>query len=347
MYPFPCGPTALALYTLLKCKVSPKDGSITRGFAWIKDNNHDKPQSSYEVSMLLLAVTATADQGKTLKASDKANAKEKLTGPMRAWAQALAADLVDRRKARGWRYQVPSGGGGEEEDVSSTQLAALALFAAHRAGIKVKNQVWEDILEFTLAQQEDAGPEVTWEDPLTKQKEVHQARGFAYLKSMNDPEFNKPVGSMTACGVGNLMMARYILTDAGRKRAEWDTRKDAATVQKAVYDGLAWLDHNWSPFNNPLKGNVDVYHLYWLYSFERMMDLIGKQLLGKHPWYSEMGQQILNRQAADGSWNTQTTHEPQDTLDTCFALLFLKRATKGLVPRGAVTGGDGAPADNR
>jgi hypothetical protein len=347
-YLFPSGPTSLALYTLLKCKVPANDNIVKKGFAWLKNENHDKPGSSYELSMLLLAVTATADQAKTLKASDKAVAKDKLSGPMRAWAQTLVSELLDRRKAKGWRYQVQGAQNGEEEDISSTQLAALALFAAHRAGIKVKSGIWEDILEFSMAQQDETGPEVTWEDPLTKAKEVHKARGFAYLRAMNDSEFNRSVGSMTACGVGNVMMARYILSDAGRKRAEWDLRPDAKKVQESVYDGLAWLDHNWSPFANPLKGNADVYHMYWLYSFERMMDLIGKQLLGKHPWYSEMGQQILNKQKEDGSWDTESTHEPQDTLDTCFALLFLKRATRGAIPNPSVTGGsDDGPVDNR
>lgn len=347
-YTHPCGVTALALYTLLKCKVSPKDGSIARGFKWIKDNNHDKPGGSYERSMLLLAVCATADQTKTAKAAAKAAEKVKLSGPMRAWAQTLVDELVENRKARGWRYQIANGAPAEEEDISSTQLAGLALFAAHRAGMKVKPQIWEDVLAFSMEQQEDTGPEMTYEDPVTKVKTTNKARGFAYLKAMNDAEFNRPVGSMTACGVGNVMMARYILSDSGRKRAEWDARPDAAKVQDAVYDGLAWLDANWSAFDNPKKTNVDVYHMYWLYSFERMMDLIGKQLLGKHPWYSDMGQQILNRQSEDGHWDTGSTHDPKDTLDTCFALLFLKRATRGSIPNPSVTGGtDDAPADNR
>ena len=38
-------------------------------------------------------------------------------------------------------------------------------------------------------------------------------------------------------------------------------------------------------------------------------------------------------------WDTGTTHRPADVLDTCFALLFLKRATRDMVPTAAVTGG--------
>jgi hypothetical protein len=354
-YPHPAGPTALALYTLLKCKVPVKDNCITRGFDFLEKSGNDIPGSSYECSMVLLAVTATADQAKTLKASDKSNAKDKLTGKMRGWAQKLVNELLDRRQSHGvWRYnlklksgsaQAPPGG---DEDLSSTQLAALALFAAHRAGIKVRDDVWEGILEYAMAQQDETGPDMPQEDPVTKKKEIWKARGFAYIKGMEDPEEGQAVGSMTACGVGCVQMARFILSDGGRKRAQWDARKDAQKVQESVQDGLAWLEQNWSPFDNPKKSRQNIYTIYWLYSFERMMDLIGKQLLGKHPWYSEMGQQLLNRQNADGHWKTGTTLEPQDTLDTCFALLFLKRATKGAIPNPSITGGsDDAPADNR
>lgn len=350
---YQAGPTSLALYTLLKCKVPAKDPKIVKGFKWLKDN-WEVPGTSYEVSMTLLAITATADSAKTLAASAKGNAKEKLTGPMRGWAQQLVNELLERRQSNGgWRYNMPpkynaAPPPGGEEDLSSTQLATLALFGAYRCGIKVPDKVWEGILSFALSQQDAEGPEVPQEDPVTKKKETWHARGFAYIKGMEDPEEGQATGSMTACGVGCLMMARYILSDEGRKKAQWDARSDAAKVQDAVQDGLAWLEMNWSPFDNPKKERMNIYHIYWLYSFERMMDVIGRQRLGQHMWYSEMGQQILNRQNSDGHWKTGTTLEPQDTLDTCFSLLFLKRATKGAIPNPSITGGsDEAPADNR
>ncbi len=36
---------------------------------------------------------------------------------------------------------------------------------------------------------------------------------------------------------------------------------------------------------------------------------------------------LLAQQHADGSWNDATCMRPTDTLGTCFALLFLKKAT--------------------
>ena len=45
-------------------------------------------------------------------------------------------------------------------------------------------------------------------------------------------------------------------------------------------------------------------------------------------------------------WNTRSTHDPKDILDTCFTLLFLKRATRNLAPA-PITPGEGGPTDNR
>jgi hypothetical protein len=352
MYGHPAGCTALALYTLLKCGVSAKDPTITRGFKYLQDRNDlTMPGGSYETSVLLLAVCATADAAKTMKASEKKIAKATLSGPMRKWAQDLVGHLLDKRQSRTWRYNIPNGATppGGHEDLSSTQLASLALFNAHRLGIKVKEQIWEDILSYALDQQDEVnGPDYIDEDPITKAKETWKSQGFAYLKGQEDPSEGKATGGMTACGVSIVVMARFVLSDAGRKKAQWDARPDAKRVQDAVNNGRAWLINNWSPFENPQKKQGNIYHLYYLYAFERMMDLIGKNLLGKHNWYNEMGQAILNRQAEDGHWKTGVTLEPGDVQDTCFALLFLKRSTRGTIPFPSATGGsDEAPVDGR
>ena len=171
-------------------------------------------------------------------------------------------------------------------------------------------------------------------------------RGFAYIRGSDKPHEAEPRGGMTACGLANLEMARFVLTDGGSKREVWDKRADAAAVQEAIFDGIAWLDRHWSSFEDPNARVSNVYHVYWLYALERAMDLLGLRLVGQHRWYSEMGQELLNRQI-DGHWNTQGTTGGHDVLDTCFALLFLKRATSEQIPNTSVTGGSDGPADNR
>ena len=348
----PAGPTALALYALLKCKQPLKDPIIKKGFDFLS-KYHKKPGSSYETSMVLLAVCATADNSKMSKTVKTMKVKPKLEGQYRSWASTLAKDLDEKRTARGWRYnhqgQAEGDAEGGPEDLSSTQLALLALFAADRLGIRTKDKVWEDALSFSLDQQEDDGPEVSYQDPVdAKLTRKARARGFAYIKGRTEPDEGQATGGMTACGLANIEMCRFVLSDAGAKLDQWNKRADAPKVQEALFDGIAWLEKNWSPFNNPKKRSMNVYHVYWLYALERAMDLLDLKLVGSHSWYNEMGQELLNKQDKDGHWDTKSTHDPSDTLDTSFALLFLKRATKGSIPFGSVTGGsDEPPVDNR
>jgi len=56
-YLYPAGPTALALYTLLKCGVPAEDPVVARGFGWLRARQ-EVPGSSYEISVLLLALEA-------------------------------------------------------------------------------------------------------------------------------------------------------------------------------------------------------------------------------------------------------------------------------------------------
>jgi hypothetical protein len=383
-YKHPAGATALALYALLKCKESVDDPVIKKGFKYLKDK-YKMPGSSYETSMVLLAVTARADPFKRVRASETAGERVKLTGDDRRWAQDLTNYLLKKRekaKKLGWRYNTEAPGlsfsepPGGNQDLSSTQLAALALLAAERCGIKTESKVWNEIITFSMQQQQEDGPEwdravydsggkLTAKDkdkpapggsgdkerygpakPPEGTVEKDKARGFSYIKSDSLPvDEGGPTGGMTACGVGNIMMARYVLMK--RDDPMWG-RRDQKLVQRSVYDGLAWLDMNWSPFNNPLKQRENVYHIYYMYCCERAYDLVGNRLLGKHYWYAEMAEQLVNRQDQKGFWDSNSTHKPEKVLDTSFALLFLKRATKGGIPFPSVTGGgDEPPVDNR
>jgi hypothetical protein len=409
-YTHPAGPTALALYALLKCGVDPKDPVITEGFHWLRAEHiitksydgveeagvtwsHLQAGGAYELSAMILALTAKYDQYKRTKNSAEGIKKGKLKITEKAdldWLHALVQALVERRGLpatgamgsgmRGWRYNVPvlslqapgkktwkretSVPPNDNQDLSSTQFAALALYSAHRFGVKVDPQVWWDIVEFTLAHQEEKGPERKRHDPGYTSGGyaplVDHARGFMYLKGSPDRHEGKATGSMTGCGLAILLIAKEVLLGNDKGRALWLEKKYDKTVEKAVNDGVAWLDLHWSPFDNPVSGS---YPIYYLYSVERAMDILGKNLIGKHLWYTEGAKSILGRakhakvderqpkggpRQVDGTyWENGPSLEPKDVLDTCFALLFLKRATRGLVPLGEVTGGDAGPADNR
>jgi hypothetical protein len=344
-YSHPAGFTALALYTLLKCKYPPDHPQVKKGFAWL-DKHHRRPQGSYETAVALLAVCATADPNKSTKMSERKRGeiREKLSGPNRKWAQDLVEHLKRKHEGRrGWRYQIIEGTAkatrpehNGNEDSSSTQLVALSLFAADRCGIAVPSQIWHDILGFALDQMEDDGP--LHDRAVYSSKEVRKegdapvkdkARGSAYMKKSPDAEENSAYGSVTACGLASLQIARFVLEQKGDPK--W--KKDEALrqrVQTAIYDSVAWIDLNWKPFSNPRHAN-DRHPSYWLYSVERGMDLIGAKRLGGKMWYQAMAEQWLGRQSDKGSWDSNATYPPSDLMDTCWVLLFLRRSTSGVI----------------
>ena len=349
-----------------------------------------------QLSAEILALTAKYDAYKRSKNTKAQRTRGRLRIRDKAdleWLQELVAALAARRGVpvadapadarRGWRYNLKeltlSRGSAKStqtqkfqssvppnanQDLSSTQLAALALYSAHQFGVKVDAEVWADIALFTLAQQEDDGPKHERHDPGYTAggyaAPADRARGFFYIKGSPDGSEGIATGSMTACGLVNLLLAKDVLDETPSGKKMWKDLMLDSKVDTALWDGLAWLDRNWSSFDNP-KSQYG-YPLYYLYGIERAMDIRDKQLVGKHLWYNEGAQQILSRQKparvkdlldprapeVDATyWETGQTHDPKDVLDTCFALLFLKRATKDLVPGVPVTGGDGAPVDNR
>ncbi|MBL9086863.1 MAG: sigma-70 family RNA polymerase sigma factor [Planctomycetia bacterium] len=354
-YTHPAGPTALALYALLKSEVPLDDPQVRRGFAFLR-TRHRVPGGAYELSALLLALTATAAPvDKQGARDDEPTSRLRFpAGEWRAWAMRVHEELLDRRaraKTQGWRYQlendVKSAPAGGNEDLSSTQLAALALAAAERCGIKTDSRVWSDIIAFTLRQQEPTGPahpRAVVVGTAGGTGVADHARGFAYIRSDRlDPDEGAATGGMTACGIATLQLARYVLA----QRQDKGLARDAATIQQAIWDGLAWLDLHWSPYKNPQKRAINVYHVYYLYCMERAFDLLGNHRLGPHFWYPEMAEQLLARQGKTGFWDSASTHKPRGVLDTAFALLFLRRSTRIIQFPSLTDPSDTPPADQR
>jgi hypothetical protein len=129
-------------------------------------------------------------------------------------------------------------------------------------------------------------------------------------------------GSMTAGGLSSLCI---VLRGKGNMQPIRDVR-----VQKAI----KWMSNNLTYNSNPGKGQ---WHYYWIYSVERAGSTADTEWFGDRPWYKEGADYLLRAQAADGSWNA-------NLLDTCWAILFLRRATKSLVTRsGPNRGGSTSP----
>lgn len=188
-------------------------------------------------------------------------------------------------------------------DLSNTQYAALGLWAAARAGVEIDADVWRRMASAVLRYQTEDG-------------------GFGYTAGGKAGA----TGSMTAAGVGTLAICESRLRQV--KALEADLQGSIAIARKR---GLEWLASRFSVDTNPGSGG---WHYYYLYGLERVGAVTGAPFFGAHDWYDEGAHWLTARQDEKGSWNNGT-----DLSETCFALLFLRRATS-TEPRhrGPVTG---------
>jgi hypothetical protein len=131
--------------------------------------------------------------------------------------------------------------------------------------------------------------------------------GWRYGAGMGGGMDRESYGSMTAGAVGSLAIYAHLLREKDRD----------------IEEGLGWLAKNFSVEENPRKKRMNLH--YYLYALERAGALCATDKIGTHDWYREGALVLLERQAGDGSWG-----EADRVADTCFAILFLRRATRPL-----------------
>jgi hypothetical protein len=216
---------------------------------------------------------------------------------------------IKRRPPAPNGQQIPKAG-----DNSNSQYAALGIRACHEAGVVLPEETlkrakawWEN------TQLVDGSWSYSHYEPPPKGPKPPPERGY---------------GSMTCGGIGALAIIKSILKE--------DISKDGHL--RRAFD---WLTTNFTVQDNPniagprvLPGGKRMvqWYFYYLYGLERACDLNTKEHLGDHYWYPEGAKELLKIQNADGSWKEPGTES--DIWATCFAILFLKRATKPLIKTG-------------
>jgi hypothetical protein len=191
--------------------------------------------------------------------------------------------------------------------ISNTQFAMLALWGARKHGVPVRDSLLAAAAHFNATQFPDGhwlyanrrGEQVPASTTcagliaLAIEKALREDREFVARHEAADPSKKKAdLGKEFA----------YLAGAIGRQRGD----PGAATHRYAgtIFQADAWGD------------------LYFLWSVERVGVIYGESRIGGKDWY-DWGYPIVMRvQAPDGSWSDR--HGP--LVDTCFALLFLKRA---------------------
>jgi hypothetical protein len=189
-------------------------------------------------------------------------------------------------------------------DNSNTQFATLALWVGRRQGLPVETALARLGRRFHETQNSDGG----WS---------YNAGFGAGMSS----------ATMTCAGLLGLAVAHgstaEVALEKGKKPP--DPAKD-----RAVRAGLTLLGTAVGrPFDRRQAGPPPLTILaapgrtyYFLWSLERVSVALDLKTVGGKDWYGWGSEILLVNQSEDGSWQG----ENGATVDTCFALLFLKRA---------------------
>lgn len=139
-------------------------------------------------------------------------------------------------------------------------------------------------------------------------------------------------GSMSAGALGSLVIYKYYLKRVFNDNQDW---KGAPSITR----GCGWLGSNMTFQKNPSHPQGNPWHHYWIYAVERAGRLVETEQFGSHEWYVEGAEFLLPRQQPDGSFQKEEwggnqglgalkeAFHPGVITETCFAILFLRRAT--------------------
>lgn len=303
-YGFRGGQSALCAYTLLRAGLPADHPSVQRAFLFL---DRVEPTETYTAGLLAMAYEA-------LREPERRPRIERIARTIASWNEGGEWGYPNAQEDGFARWlEQPS-----ERDLSNTQYAVLGLRAARHAGVETPEKVWTEIIDRTLTLQEspvEAGP-------ATKKAARAPAAGFRYAPG------REICLSMTAAGVSVLEIARGAL--GNRLRGE-----RLANAERATRSGQSWLDAHYTPENN--TGGAEAWHYYALYGVERVGTLLDIEEIGNRDWYSEGARWFLKNQSDNGSFGTAKpfgvggAHSFQDESDTCFAVLFLKRASRPTV----------------
>jgi hypothetical protein len=287
---------------------------------------------------------------------DEETFRPKIHPADRALAQKLVNWLIEAQLPNGcWTYSKSTGtrsGSPIRGDNSNMQYAVLGLKAGCRLGARVPVNTFLKNLSYILeCQGEDEGKVKRFTIPAARLKSFggkkkkdstsrtssessnwaeetrgeYAARGWSYVHRVGTGGTAKGTGSMTTAGLTAVIICKSELIGKkvfGRKLRE--------KTNVSIEDGCAWFA---AKMNLAPSGG---WYYYFMYGLERAGSLAGVRKFGTRDWYYEGVDQLLPLQKPDGSWEKyggavqgakNQRKRPLDLCQTCFALLFLKRAT--------------------
>jgi hypothetical protein len=189
-------------------------------------------------------------------------------------------------------------------DNSNTQFAMLALWAARRHDVPTDQALLASYQRFLKSQNPDGG----W--------------GYRPGTALNP-------NTMTNVGLLGLAFGHGAAPDLVKfnPKNPKDIIVKPALQDPAIQKGLKALSrYIGQPSLDANKTNVPMENLYFLWSVERVGMLYDLKTIGGKDWYRWGAQVLVHNQGPDGAWDFSRYPGASPPLNTCFALLFLRRS---------------------
>jgi len=335
----------------------------------------DGPVYSYAVALLVFQKYYEKEQlaAKVLEASEpedykKATAKvwRSVRPEHRDMIAKMVAVLSKEDHGFGWSYLSPATQDGTSEDITSTawrdnsnsQYAVMGLKSASLLGATFNRAILASEakrlircylpdksfppIRVRLAGENDekrTGTDV----PSTI-----VPGGWDYISAKQPPKDGAPYAAvaMTAAGISSLVICRDEMRLSGLLDA-----KLKADIDLHIHGALHWVGSKFSYRYKRgqllMRIGAEGWNKYYdMYSIERAGVLSNVRKMADVEWYAEGALLLVETQRSDGAWPDILAMKPTgenkgpNTVDHCFAILFLKRAVVPVTRRPVITHDD-------
>jgi len=308
------GITALCTIALIENGVDLTDPVVQNGYEFVKKKAKEQ-KNTYDLALIIVMLQRMGDRRD--RPLIRTMAARLMAGQLESggWHYTCPGAELDVEKVMKDAGPKPKSGFG---DNSCTQFAVLGLWVASRTGIDIEKTLQRVQERFEGNQTEDGG--------------------WNYAK---DPKLEKQVSSppMTGAGLFCLAVARAWRLketqkeggkkESARAKPEESTGNGASSGRQTLLDDATFARglKRTGEFAGGIGPGVG---RYFLWSVERVGVLLGLEKIGDSTWFPVGANALLKDQKEDGSWPTAWPDtDPAGLSDTCFALLFLRRANLG------------------
>lgn len=301
------GMTALAALTLLHCGVPSTDPAVQKAArflraaftARLKDANQGRgvdttyDRLTYSVALTIVLLDGLGQSGDT------------------ALIRVLTTWLLRTQDPRTGSWGYGSTPSDSHRDSSNTQLALLGLWAGSRHGIRITVPLARTTTRFYLTHDDDGGWSYSPEEGDKSSSLAMSCAGLLAL-ALRHAAANEDVLRLRDAASGPSRALSNVAQDAHVVRGFHYLQQK---LKSAFAEGVSW------------KGDSTTYDnaYYALWSLERVAVAYDLRTIGEVDWYAEGASFLIAKQLNDGRWQGSW-----DLADTCFALLFLRRAN--LIP---------------